>query len=50
MANQEEPIYKCNYTKVDTGVKKNNRAKTRGCSKNGTNKKSLRKIDSGLLD
>ncbi len=49
VANQEDPICKCNSTKVDAGVKKSNRAKTRGWSKSGTNEKDTKEDGQRLV-
>lgn len=42
MANQGDFIYKCNSTKVDTGVKKNNRPKISGWDKSAINKNEIK--------
>lgn len=43
MANKEDPICKCNSTKIDANAKKTNGVKTKGWSKSNINKKNSKK-------
>lgn len=40
MVNQENPVCKCNYTKIDADIKKNNKAKARCNSKSDIKEKN----------
>lgn len=49
MINSRDLICKCNSIKIDTIVKKNNRAKTKSGNKSGTNEKNTTKDGQRLV-